>query len=205
MAGGELITVVGRERRAELGWLRRHGARRLQEKTLFGLSVGDAPFAVLCSPAELPTWRAARLTARRAPPTPIYRTLEETLVGTSDRLLERDATRARTVFDELRVGGGGPRLHHRLDVGGAPVGLVMPGLDRAAPALGYLGYVGVVPHARGNGLGLLAARLAVHVLARAGAAVIVAVVDRRNRAMLRVVRALGFVAFERQVVWEAGW
>jgi mycothiol synthase len=91
--------------------------------------------------------------------------------------------------------------HFLAESGGVPVGLVMfePGDDRMTE----LTYLGVVPAARGSGVGDRLVRLVLHHAGLAGHLAVSLAVDARNEPALRLYRRHGFAETERREVWLA--
>lgn len=90
------------------------------------------------------------------------------------------------------------------DPAGSPVGVVILIAPRAAPAW-ELGYLGVVPSARGHGHGERLLRFAMHEVLRLGGRHMTLSVDTRNEPALSVYRRHGFRSFQEQRVflWRA--
>ncbi|MDY3551060.1 GNAT family N-acetyltransferase [Gemmata sp. JC717] len=68
-----------------------------------------------------------------------------------------------------------------------------------------LSYLGIVPEARGHGLGRAALAFALGTLSDAGAGALSLSVDMRNTPAARLYARLGFAEYERRGVWLATW
>jgi len=86
------------------------------------------------------------------------------------------------------------------DSAGTPVGLVILIPPRFSPTW-ELGYLGVVPAARGNGYGTMLLRFALHTARELGATHLTLSVDTRNEPALAVYRGHGFRSFQEQRVF----
>ena len=98
------------------------------------------------------------------------------------------------------------RFIHRVLVsdGGEPVGVLLTDAG-AEPDTIELSYLGVVPSARGRGLGRQLVQLALRVAAGDGARAMTLSVDAHNEPALRLYREAGFAETERCEVFLAQW
>ena len=92
------------------------------------------------------------------------------------------------------------------DADGRPVGVLIL-TDTGTPGVLELGYLGVVPEARGRGVGRAVLRFAVHQAADRGVHDLTASVDERNDPALRLYAGHGFRTYQWQRVflWRPVW
>ncbi|MFM8273930.1 MAG: GNAT family N-acetyltransferase [Gemmata sp.] len=129
----------------------------------------------------------------------------QTLLATHEATLDCPELNAPRTPGELRAGfatsGGEAYLAWE---GGGPVGVVMfePG---AEPGAAELTYLGVVPAARGRGLGAELLKFAVAEASLARGAVLNVSVDVRNTPAMKLYLGHGFREYDRREVWLATW
>jgi mycothiol synthase len=135
----------------------------------------------------------------------------DTLLATYDGSLDvPEANTDRTaeqILDGYRPGQPDPpHWWYAVDSAGTAVGVVLLIPPRFAPTW-ELGYLGVVPAARGKGHGTRLVRFALHVCDDLGAKHLTLSVDTRNEPALAVYRTHGFRSYHEQRVflWRRDW
>ncbi len=149
------------------------------------------------------------------PPPPVGLTFEpsatspalfgETLLATYDGSLDVPEANTDRPADDILTGyrPGQPDPPHwwlARDPAGAPVGVVILVPPRFAPTW-EVGYLGVVPAARGRGFGAVMVRFALRQIRDQGAAHVTLSVDTRNEPALGVYRRYGFRSYHEQRVF----
>lgn len=173
---------------ASSGPLLRQGFRhvtRLRELAL------DLHFGVPARLAVKPPTDLQFLPYGEADPQQFLATLEETYRDSLDFPEVNEVRTAQDALESYRNNGrADPRLWWLGMQGGRPVGVVI--VDLARKPEGNLLYLGVVPSARGQGLGRALLAHAARQSLAAGASSLTLAVDARNAPALRLYRRAGF-------------
>lgn len=100
-----------------------------------------------------------------------------------------------------------PIQWYRLEHDAQPVGVLFVLVLKVQPEVVELGYVGLVPEARGHGLGRQAVEWVIQWAARTGAGCLSVTVDERNTPAVQLYRQQRFTVVERQSVylWKPEW
>lgn len=175
--------------------LARAGFERTTQLVFLRRALGGAPLA------QLPGWH---LEADEPPFGDAFRAV---LLRTHAGSLDCPELHAARSEAEIVAGFADPAPGgewYLVRFGGAPVGVAVlaPGTD---PGDTELAYVGLVPEARGRGLGAALVRELLARLRAVGAAGVALSVDARNVPAARAYARCGFAERDRRAVWLARW